>query len=347
METDIKLTKLAGCAGCGAKVGAGTLVKLLDGFKTHTDPNLIVGYDKSDDASVYVINDDTAVVQTTDFFPPIVDDPYLYGQIAATNAISDVYAMGAEPKLALNIMCITENMDKAVVQEILRGGYDKAYEAGVIITGGHTIHGAEPIYGLAVSGFVNPKKVLTNSGAKPGDVMILTKPLGVGIITTAAKAELIDKKVLDKIYLQMATLNKSARDIMINYSVHSCTDVTGFSLLGHSYEMAQGSGCTINIFANKIPYHKEAYEFAEMGFIPAGAYRNREYAEAGVKVVGNIERPMMDICFDPQTSGGLLISIDNKDAHNALIEMKSAGVQAEIIGEVSEKKDYPIYLYEE
>ena len=347
METDIKLTKLAGCAGCGAKVGAGTLVKLLDGFKTHTDPNLIVGYDKSDDASVYVINDDTAVVQTTDFFPPIVDDPYLYGQIAATNAISDVYAMGAEPKLALNIMCITENMDKAVVQEILRGGYDKAYEAGVIITGGHTIHGAEPIYGLAVSGFVNPKKVLTNSGAKPGDVMILTKPLGVGIITTAAKAELIDKKVLDKIYLQMATLNKSARDVMINYSVHSCTDVTGFSLLGHSYEMAQGSGCTINIFANKIPYHKEAYEFAEMGFIPAGAYRNREYAEAGVKIVGNIERPMMDICFDPQTSGGLLISIDNKDAHNALIEMKSAGVQAEIIGEVSEKKDYPIYLYEE
>ena len=347
METEIKLTKLAGCAGCGAKVGAGTLVKLLDGFKTHTDPQLIVGYDKSDDASVYVINDDTAIIQTTDFFPPIVDNPYLYGQIAAANAISDVYAMGGEPKLALNVMCITEDMNKDTVQEILRGGYDKAYEAGVIITGGHTIHGAEPIYGLAVSGFINPKDVLTNSNAKPGDAIILTKPLGIGIITTAAKADLVDKSVLDKVYLQMATLNKTARDIMVKYSVHSCTDITGFSLLGHSYEMAEGSECTLNIHVSCIPYHKEAYEFADMGFIPAGAYRNREYAEAGVKVVGNIERPLMDICFDPQTSGGLLISIDGNDAGNAVKEMKAAGLNAEIIGSVSEKKDFSIYLYEE
>lgn len=344
METDVKLTKLASCAGCGAKVGAGTLVKLLDGFKTHTDPRLIVGYDKSDDASVYVINDDTAVVQTTDFFPPIVDNPYLYGQIAAANAISDVYAMGAEPKLALNIMCITESMDKVTVQEILRGGYDKAYEAGVIITGGHTIHGGEPIYGLAVSGFVNPKDVLTNSGAKPGDAIILTKPLGIGIITTAAKADLVEKSLLDRIYTQMAMLNKTARDIMVKYEVHSCTDVTGFSLLGHSFEMAQGSDCTLNIFADKVPYHKEAYEFADMGFIPAGSYRNREYAEAGVNVIGNVERPLMDILFDPQTSGGLLISIDGKVAQEALDEMKAAGLDAEIIGNVSEKKDYPIIL---
>ena len=344
METDVKLTKLAGCAGCGAKVGAGTLVKLLDGFKTHTDERLIVGYDKSDDASVYVINEDTAIVQTTDFFPPIVDDPYLYGQIAAANAISDIYAMGAEPRLALNVMCITESMDKSIVQEILRGGYDKAYEAGVIITGGHTIHGVEPIYGLEVTGFVNPKDVLTNSGAKPGDAIILTKPLGIGIITTAAKADLVDKSLLDKIYLQMATLNKTARDIMVEYSVHSCTDVTGFSLLGHSYEMAQGSDCTLNLYANRILYHEEAYEFADMGFIPAGAYRNREFAEASVKIGDNIERPMIDICFDPQTSGGLLISIDGNEAGNAVLEMKMAGVEAEIIGNVSEKKDYPIYL---
>ena len=346
METDVKLTKLAGCAGCGAKVGAGTLVKLLDGFKTHTDERLIVGYDKSDDASVYVINEDTAIVQTTDFFPPIVDDPYLYGKIAAANAISDIYAMGAEPRLALNVMCITESMDKSIVQEILRGGYDKAYEAGVIITGGHTIHGAEPIYGLEVTGFVNPKDVLTNSGAKPGDAIILTKPLGIGIITTAAKADLVDKSLLDKIYLQMATLNKTARDIMVEYSVHSCTDVTGFSLLGHSYEMAQGSDCTLNLYANRIPYHEEAYEFADMGFIPAGAYRNREYAEKGVETIGNIKRPLMDILFDPQTSGGLLISIDSDDADIAVSKMKEAGVSAEIIGEVVEKKDYSIYLYE-
>ena len=344
METDVKLTKMAYCAGCGAKVGAGTLVKLLDGFKTHTDPRLIVGYDKSDDASVYIINDDTALIQTTDFFPPIVDDPYMYGQIAAANAISDVYAMGGEPRLALNVMCITETMDKGIVQEILRGGYDKAYEAGVIITGGHTIHGAEPIYGLAVSGFARPANVLTNSGAKPTDAIILTKPLGIGIITTAAKAGLVEDKLLDKVYKQMATLNKAARDIMVKYRVHSCTDVTGFSMLGHSLEMAQGSGVTINLQADKIPYHKEAYEYADMGFIPAGAYRNREYAEALVKIADNIGRPMIDICFDPQTSGGLLISIDANEADEALSEMKAAGLDAEIIGRVSEEKDYPIYL---
>ena len=309
METDVKLTKLASCAGCGAKVGAGTLVHLLEGFKTHTDPRLIVGYDKSDDASVYVINDDLALVQTTDFFPPIVDDPYLFGQIAATNALSDVYAMGGEPKLALNIMCLADRMDKHTVQEILRGGYDKAYEAGAIITGGHTIQGSEPIYGLAVSGFVHPEKVLTNSGAKPGDVLILTKPLGVGILTTAAKADMVDKEVLDRIYAQMATLNKTARDIMVKYPVHSCTDVTGFALMGHGFEMAQGSDCTIHIQTDKVPYHKEAYEMAEMGFIPAGAYRNREYAEAGVKNMANVSRAMQDILFDPQTSGGLLIAL--------------------------------------
>ena len=168
METEVKLTKLAACAGCGAKVGAGTLVKLLDGFRTHSDPRLLVGYDKSDDASVYYLDEHTALVQTTDFFPPIVDDPFLYGQIAAANAISDVYAMGGEPKLALNILCLPESMTREMVQELLRGGYDKAYEAGAIITGGHTIHGAEPIYGLAVSGFVHPRRVLTNSGKSPG-----------------------------------------------------------------------------------------------------------------------------------------------------------------------------------
>ena len=198
METDIKLTKLASCAGCGAKVGAGTLVQLLEGFRTHSDPRLLVGYDRSDDASVYYLDENTALVQTTDFFPPIVDDPFLYGQIAAANAISDVYAMGGEPKLALNILCLPESMPREMVQELLRGGYDKAYEAGAIITGGHTIHGAEPIYGLAVSGFVHPKKILTNSGARPGDVLLLTKPLGVGVLTTTAKAGLADEAVMDR-----------------------------------------------------------------------------------------------------------------------------------------------------
>ena len=247
METEVKLTKLAACAGCGAKVGAGTLAKLLDGFRTHSDPRLLVGYDKSDDASVYYLDEHTALVQTTDFFPPIVDDPFLYGQIAAANAISDVYAMGGEPKLALNILCLPESMTQDMVQELLRGGYDKAYEAGAIITGGHTIHGAEPIYGLAVSGFVDPRRILTNSGARPGDVLLLTKPLGVGVLTTAAKAGLAGGAVMDRIYRQMATLNRAARDIMVKYRVHSCTDVTGFALLGHSFEMAQGSGVELEL----------------------------------------------------------------------------------------------------
>lgn len=344
METEVKLTKLASCAGCGAKVGAGTLAQMLDGFKTHHDPRLIVGYDKSDDASVFVLDEHTALVQTTDFFPPIVDDPFLYGQIAAANALSDVYAMGGEPKLALNILCVAKGMDKHTVQEILRGGYDKAYEAGAIITGGHTIEGAEPIYGLAVSGFVHPKKVLTNSGAMPGDVLILTKPLGVGILTTAAKADLVEADVLSRIYKQMATLNKAARDVMVQYDVHSCTDVTGFALLGHCYEMAQGSDCSIHLRAQDIPYHPEAYEMAEMGFIPAGAYRNRAFAEQGVRVSGSVSRAMQDICYDPQTSGGLLMAVSKTDAQRCLKQLKESIPNAAIIGCVADKQEAAIYL---
>ena len=344
METEVKLTKLASCAGCGAKVGAGTLARLLDGFRTHTDPRLIVGYDKSDDASVYVLDENTALVQTTDFFPPIVDDPFLFGQIAAANALSDVYAMGGEPKLALNIMCLAPDMAKETVQDILRGGYDKAYEAGAIITGGHTIQGAEPLYGLAVSGFVHPRKVLTNSGAQPGDVLLLTKPLGVGIITTAAKAGLAEKALTERIYRQMAALNRAARDVMVKYPVHSCTDVTGFALLGHSFEMAQGSGVTVHIQTENVPFHKEAWAFADMGLVPSGAYRNRDYAEAGVRLTREIARPMQDILYDPQTSGGLLIALPEKDAAQCLDELQQSVPQAAAVGYVTEKMDAAIYL---
>ncbi len=344
MEINVKLTKLANCAGCGAKMGAGTLAKMLEGFKAHTDPRLIVGYDKSDDASVYVLDENTALIQTTDFFPPIVDDPYLYGKIAATNALSDIYAMGGEPKLALNILCAAEGMDDKTIREILRGGYDAAYEAGAIITGGHTIKGAEPIYGLAVSGFVHPDKVLTNSNAKPGDVLILTKPLGVGIITTGAKADMVDTAVMDRIYSQMATLNKTARDIMVQYEVHSCTDVTGFGLMGHSFEMAQGSECTIHIQTDQIPYHSEALELASMGLIPAGAYRNREYAEAGVVIRGDISLALQDILYDPQTSGGLLIALPADQAEECLVKLKEKIPVASLIGYVTEKEDAYLIL---
>lgn len=344
MENEIKLTKLASCAGCGAKVGAGTLTQLLEGLQTHYDERLIVGYDKSDDASVFVIDDHTALVQTIDFFPPIVDDPYLFGQIAAANALSDVYAMGGEPRLAMNVMCVSPKMPKSAIQDILRGGYAKAYEAGTIITGGHTIEDVEPKYGLSVTGFVHPKKVLMNSSAKEGDVLILTKPLGIGILTTAAKADLVEKPLLDKIYRQMAALNKAARDVMVNYEVHGCTDVTGFALLGHACEMAKGSGLTLHIETKNVPYHREAYEMAEMGFIPAGAYRNRDFAESSVLVKGDVCRAMQDILYDPQTSGGLMIAVAEKDTGKLIRQLSDVIPCAGVIGYVTKKHEASIIL---
>ena len=258
--------------------------------------------------------------------------------------MSDVYAMGGEPKLALNILCAAEGMPEEAIREILRGGYDAAYEAGAIITGGHTIRGAEPIYGLAVSGFAHPKKVLTNSSAKPGDVLILTKPLGIGILTTAAKADMVEGSVLNRIYGQMAALNKTARDIMVKYPVHSCTDVTGFSLLGHGYEMAQGSGCTLHITVDRVPFHPEALEFASMGLVPAGAYRNRQYAHSGVKLCREIPLALQDILYDPQTSGGLLFALPEKNAESCLRELQDKIPNSAIIGYVTEKEDSFICL---
>ena len=340
METDARLTRLANCAGCGAKVGAGTLASLLGDFKTRTDPKLIVGFDKSDDASVYVVSDDTALIQTVDFFPPIVDDPYLFGQIAAANAISDVYAMGGEPRLALNVMCVTEAMEQAWIREILRGGYDKAYEAGAIISGGHTIRGSEPLYGLSVTGFAKPDQIRRNDAARPGDALILTKPLGVGILTTAAKADMVEPALMDRLYRQMTTLNRDACRAMQRYRTHGCTDVTGFGLMGHSCEMAQGSGCTLHIQVGKVPFHAEALELADMGLVPAGAYRNRDFAGAETLVRGQVSRAMQDILYDPQTSGGLLIAVDERDAEALQNEIEAATV----IGYVTEREDSAIVL---
>lgn len=332
---DIKLTKLAKCAGCGAKVGAGVLAKLLDGIRVHQDPNLLVGFDKSDDASVYKITDELALVQTVDFFPPIDDDPYTFGQIAATNALSDVYAMGGEPKLALNIMAIPEKLPKEAVHALLRGGYDKVYEAGAIITGGHSILDDEPKYGLAVTGFVHPDKLLKNCGAKDGDVLFLTKPLGIGILTTAAKADLVSEETMAYAKQLMTTLNKGARDVMVKYRVHACTDVTGFSLMGHGLEMAQGSDMEIEIDTSAIDLIEEAKGFAEMGVLPAGMYRNRTFAEEWVEA-GDVPLAVQDMLYDPQTSGGLLIAVDREDADAMYEELKSAVPSAQRIGSVRE-----------
>ena len=334
-EKNIKLTKLASCAGCGAKVGAGVLAQLLDGIRVHQDPNLLVGFDKSDDASVYKISDDLALVQTVDFFPPVADDPYLFGQIAATNALSDVYAMGGEPKLALNLLCVPDDMPKEAVHELLRGGYDKAYEAGTIITGGHSILDPEPKYGLAVTGFVHPDRILTNSGAKPGDVLLFTKPIGIGILTTAAKADLASDEGMALACKLMTTLNKSARDAMVKYNVHACTDVTGFGLLGHAYEMAQGSDVEIFLDVDSIDLIPEALELARIGILPAGMYRNRKFAESGVDA-GDVELAKQDMLYDPQTAGGLLMAVAPEDADALFEELKTTVPSAQRVGTVAE-----------
>ncbi len=305
-----------------------------------------MGYDKSDDASVYKISDDTAVINTTDFFPPIVDDPYLFGQIAAANAISDVYAMGGVPRLALNIMTVPKQLEMDTVREILRGGYDKAMEAGVIITGGHTINSEEPIYGLAVTGFVHPDKVLSNSAARPGDALILTKRLGTGIITTAAKAdaEMVDSEVLESVYAQMATLNKYAAEVMADFDVHSCTDITGFGLVGHACEMAMGSATSIHIQTGGLNYYEDALGFADMGLIPAGAYNNRDYTKGKVLNESGIPLALEDVLYDPQTSGGLLIALPMDQAEECLRRMAAAGVTACKAGYVTAGDDYEIYI---
>lgn len=335
MEQEIKLTKLASCAGCGAKVGAGTLARLLDGLAVRADQNLLIGFDKSDDAAVYRVSDDLALVQTVDFFPPIADDPFLFGQIAAANALSDVYAMGGVPRIALNLLCIPKSMPDDAVHDLLRGGYSKVYEAGAVIAGGHSILDDEPKYGLCVTGFVHPDKILTNAGAQPGDVLFLTKPLGAGILTTAAKADLCPPDVLDAVFTRMTTLNKAARDAMVQFRVHACTDVTGFGLLGHALEMAQGSNVQLELDTSALPIPSEALEFARMGILPEGMYRNRKYAEAFVSA-SDVPLEVQDALYDPQTSGGLLIAVDAADADALATELQKTVPDARRIGTVSE-----------
>ena len=343
MGEDIKLTKLSTCAGCGAKVGAGVLAKLLADIPTVKDENLLIGFDKSDDSEVYSLSDTQALVQTLDFFPPIADDPYMFGQIAATNALSDIYAMGGEPKLALNIMCIPKSMPKEAVHEILRGGYEKCAEAGAIICGGHSIFDEEPKYGLSVTGFVHPERIWKNHGAKPGDVLFLTKPIGIGVLTAAQKVDLLDAPTEQRMLSLMTTLNKGARDVLIHYRVHACTDVTGFSFLGHLYEMCSGSDLSASVDVSAIDFIPQAVEFARIGLLPEGMYRNRTYAEHAVEY-GNTELALCDLLFDPQTSGGLLCAVDPIDADAVFEALKVAVPSAQRVGMITEKREKSIYL---
>ncbi|MGF7056472.1 selenide,water dikinase [Brassicibacter mesophilus] len=302
------------------------------------DENLLVGIETSDDAAVYKINDDTALVQTVDFFTPVVDDPYTYGQIAATNSLSDVYAMGADPKLAMNIICFPTCLSPDIMAQILKGGFDKVAEANAILIGGHTVEDNEPKYGLCVSGFIHPNDVLTNSNAKVGDMLVLTKPLGIGILNTAIKAQMVEEQAYNKAVHVMTTLNKHAKDAMIKVGANSCTDITGFGLLGHTLEMAEGSGVSIKLRSENIPVIKEAVEFAKMGLVPSGAYSNMSFIGDKVRFSDNVSQAMQDILFDPQTSGGLLISVEKDKLDLLLDELKDSPTEYSCIGEVTEKE---------
>lgn len=297
-----------------------------------------MGTETSDDAAVYKINEKMAMIQTVDFFTPVVDEPYLFGQIAAANSLSDVYAMGGEPRLALNIAAFPDCLDIEILGEILKGGADKIKEAGALLAGGHTISDDVPKYGLCVTGFVNPEKMWKNCGAQPGDILILTKALGTGILSTAIKGEIASEEEADFAAKSMAFLNKYARDAAAEFSIHSCTDITGFGLSGHAMEMAKGSGCSFVIYGEKLPVLKGAKEYAQMGLIPAGAYRNREYLENDVDSKVS-ELWLEDLFYDPQTSGGLLLSVKREEAESLIEKMKALSLPCAAVGEAITKKD--------
>jgi len=288
-----------------------------------------------DDAGVYKLTDELAIIQTVDFFTPIVDDPYMFGQIAVANALSDVYAMGGKPLMAMNLVCFpTKTLDISVLKNILRGGVDKMREAGVILVGGHSIDDAELKYGLSVTGTVHPDRLVTNGGVRAEDKLVLTKPLGTGIISTAVKAGVVNEETVTKVIQCMATLNKQASELMQELGVNSCTDITGFGLLGHTCQMAENSQVGIKFYSASIPFFPEAVGFAEMGFCPGGLFRNKEFYSKVVTLAPEIPANMQDILFDPQTSGGLLISVGAGKEQQLLDRLRGAGVsEAAIIGE--------------
>lgn len=305
----------------------------MSGLPRTLEPNLLVGYDSSDDAAVYRLTDELALIQTVDFFPPVVDDPYDFGQIAAANALSDVYAMGGEPRLAMNLLAVPSCLPREAVGAILEGGAAKVAEAGAVTAGGHSIEDAEPKYGLCVSGLVHPGAVLTNRGAREGDLLVLTKPLGTGILTTAAKAELLSGAEYRAMTDLMAALNRDAARAAVPLRPSACTDVTGFGLLGHTCEMAQGSDVEVELHVADIDLIPEAVELARMGLLPAGMYRNRSFAEDRVDP-GTTELCRQDLLYDPQTSGGLLMAAAPEDADALLEELRPVVPSAQRIGVV-------------
>jgi selenide,water dikinase len=303
------------------------------------DPNLLVGRETSDDAGVYKLRDDLALIQTLDFFTPIVNDPFRFGQIAAVNALSDVYAMGGRPLTAMNIVCFPKKtLDKAVLKEILKGGLDKIHEAGAVLVGGHSVDDVELKYGLSVTGIVHPDRIMTNAGARPGDRLILTKPLGTGIIATALKGKAASQEAEETMIRVMVELNRTAAEVMQEVGANGCTDITGFGLLGHALEMASASHCSMTIRASQVPVIPFALEYARMGIVPGGTHANRNYCMRSLRVDPAVPAPLLDLLSDAQTSGGLLITVPADRSQQMLGTLLARGLKdAALIGEVSEK----------
>ncbi len=304
-----------------------------------SDPNLIVGMERGDDAGVYKLREDLAIIQTLDFFTPIVDDPYTFGQVAVANSLSDVYAMGGKPVVAMNIICFPINkMDISILQEVLKGGLAKMREAEVLLVGGHSVEDDELKYGLSVTGIVHPEKVWGNQGAIAGDKIVLTKPLGSGIISTALKGKAVDQGLADKCIEVMTSLNKRASEVMKAVDIHACTDITGFGLLGHICEMIEGSDVGMVIDSSAVPYFHEVKELVEMGMVAGGLHRNKEFRMHMVDVAPHVPDYVIDIFFDPQTSGGLLFSLPEDEAEDIVRKMHAEGIEdAAIVGEVTGK----------
>ena len=340
MSKDEKIVFCTG-GGCTAKLGAGVLSRILEKLpRGEKDPNLLVGYDSRDDAAVYRVTEDLALVQTVDFFPPMVDDPYTFGQIAAANALSDVYAMGGEVKTALNLVCFPANMDLNVLGEILRGGAEKVAEAGGILAGGHSIADTGVKYGLSVTGLVDSHHLYANDAGQPGDKLLLTKALGVGLLCTANRVGEAAPEHMAAAISSMTTLNKTAAEISRRYTVHAATDVTGFSFLGHLHEMMGGKlSCKIN--ARAVPVLPGAGKAADDFLYTAAGQRNRNHTGPFVRFEG-VPFAMEEVLFDPQTSGGLLLAVDPVEASALEKELQSAGLPAKIVGEIVSRTETEI-----
>jgi selenium donor protein len=317
---------------------------MLKGLEWPVDNNLLVGLNSRDDAGVYKLSDELAIIQTVDFFTPMVDDPYIFGQIAAVNSLNDVYAMGGKPLLAMNMVCYPQCGDMIVLRRILEGGLSKVIEAGAIIVGGHTVDDNEPKYGLSVCGTIHPSRVICNSTAQPGNILFLTKPLGNGVIATAIKAEMASGKAMNEAIHWMSTLNRIGSEVMQQVGVSAATDVTGFGLAGHLYEMAAASDVEIELNTDRLLFMQDALEYASMGLIPAGAYQNREYLADKVDIGQGLDSNRRDLLFSPETAGGLLIAVDEEKAGTLQKAMDQKECTCFPIGRVIRKGFLPIKI---